>query len=130
MGARRKIKEHKATQREAEKLLSRWLQQIGRNPAELQSIHIPTLKEHTDRYIDSIRPRYRQTSLTAIEHTIRYLHDHFKPNRRIDLIRPDMADQFFVFLTSKGLADATLKHIAWIMLVRYSKRQKGATRII
>ena len=108
--ASRTVKEHEATRRDAERLLARWLQEVGADPGKAERVRLPMLQEHTNRYLDSIRPRYKKSSLTAIEHTIRYLHDHLKPNRRIDAITPEKADQFFAFLMKKKLADATLKH--------------------
>ena len=96
--------------RDAERLLSRWQQDVGREPGRAHKVKLPTLREYTDRYVASIRPRYKATSLTAIQHTIRYMLDCLKEDRRINQVTPEVADRFFEYLMANDLAEATLKH--------------------
>ena len=96
--------------REAEILKARWLVEFGASPGKAIAQNLPTLEEHVNHYLQSIRPRYAKTSIAAIEYTIELLLSHFKPSCRIHVITPSMADAFFYALMGRGLADATLRH--------------------
>ena len=93
------------TQREAERLLQRWLVEVGANPDKARKVVIPTLQEHIDHYLSMIRPRYRASTLGAIDQTIRYLVAHFGPNRRLDRITPTDVDNWFHSLSTGKFAD-------------------------
>ncbi len=92
--------DRRLTAREASRLLSRWVQEVGANPDIAHKVTIPTLQEHIHHYLEMISPRYSPNTLNSVKLSIRYLVAFFGGSRRLNTITPTHGDNWLRALTT------------------------------